>query len=381
MKLGLRIGLLVTAAGALAGCLTSNPNLEESESSDGEGSTASTEPTSGAVTTEPTTGPTTTADPTSDGPTTLDPDTTDTEPTDPTSDTDETSGPASCGDGNVCAQEAPAGWAGPVVWAETLTTDETPECPAAYPDLAFEAFDDLQAAPAECDCECGAASDVSCASISLEYHGTDSSCLTSEDEFLVSATGACNAGPNVGSSSRRWEAPQPGVTGGDCTPSATSMVPVASWSAASTLCGGVTPSEGSCEPSEVCVARPPETFEGRLCVWQAGALECPDGAYADRFLRHASIDDDRNCATCTCGDPEGDCNGNVILRPSNNCSGATGSGSVPLGGGCVLSADDVHSVEAGALSVSNVSCEPSVGTAIGEAEPDDPYTLCCLTVE
>lgn len=383
MRLGLRTGLLLTAAGALAGCLTSNPNLEESEGSAEAGSTASTDPSSGPTSSDPTSGPTT-AGPTTAGPTTVDPDTTDTEPTTggPTTDTDETTGPAGCGGGNVCVGEAPAGWAGPVVWAETPVSDERPPCPDAYPELEFEAFDDLQAAPADCDCECGAASGASCASVTLEYHGTDVACLTSEEEFTVLANGTCSTGPDITTTStRRWEAPQPGVIGGDCTPSAMSSIPPATWNAASTLCGGVMPSAGRCEASQVCVDRPPESFESRICVWQEGALECPDGAYEDRFLRHASVDDGRNCATCTCGDPEGDCNGNVILRPTTNCSGGAGSGSVAIGGGCAQSFDQVLSAEVGTLSVSNVACEPSVGTAIGEAEPDDPYTLCCLTVE
>lgn len=383
MRLGLRTALLLTTGGALAGCLTSNPNLTESGGSEGDGSTASTDPTAGltsgpSTTAGPSSGPTTTDAPTTDGPTTGDPTTTD---TDPTSDTDETTGPASCGAGNVCVAEGAAGWAGPVVWAETPTTDEPPDCPAAYPNLAFEAFDDLQAAPADCDCECGSASGASCASLTLEYHTTDSTCFSADDEFTVLANGNCTSGPNVSTSSRRWQAPQSGVTGGECASSSSSSIPEATWNTTSTLCGGATPASGVCEASEVCVDRPPETFEGRVCIWQPGELECPGSAYSDRFLRHAGISDGRNCATCTCGDPVGDCNGNIILRPSASCSSGTGSGSVPIGGGCILSVDNVDSAEAGTLSVNNVSCEASVGTAIGEAEPDDPYTLCCLTVE
>ncbi len=377
MRLGLRTGLLLTAAGALSGCLEPNPNLGESEGTAEAGSTASTDPTVGPTsgpTTTPTTGPTT--GPTTDGPTTVDPDTTegDTETTDP-SDTDETTGPASCGGGNICVAEAPAGWDGPVVWAETATTDEPPPCPDTYPELAFSASDDLQAAPAECDCECGTATGASCASISLEYHATDAACLTPNEEFTM--TGTCSTAPS-GANGHYWEVADPGVTGGSCVPAGTTDLPTASWNSASTVCGGVQPVTGVCEGRDTCIPGPPEGFEARTCVWQPGDLQCPDGAFEDRFVRHAGFTDTRNCQTCTCGNPEGECDGTVTMF--NSCSSSP-IGAVTIGGSCVSISPGVEGARYSTLSVNNVSCEASVGTAIGEAEPDDPYTLCCLTVE
>jgi len=388
MRLGLRTALLLTTGSALAGCLTSNPNLEPNESSAEDGSTAATDPTEGPTSgpsTTPTTGPTTGV-PTTDGPTTVDPDTTDTETTDP-SDTDETTGPASCGGGNVCVAEAPAGWAGPVVWAETPIADEAPECPAAYPELAFEAFDDLQAAPAVCDCECGTAGGASCATITLEYHNTDSACISPDDTYTINPSGSCTSGPSEGSG-RYWEVADPGVSGGSCTPSASVEIADVAWNSQSTVCGGATLDSGSCIADQLCVSQPAADFESRLCVWQVGDLECPAGSYSDRFTRHASFEDDRNCSTCTCGDPEGECSGTVQLYGQSNCTPLGGAGisaTVDIGGDCergvTTSSHIVESARAGSLTVSNVACEPSVGTAIGEAEPDDPYTLCCLTVE
>ena len=126
---------------------------------------------------------------------------------------------------------------------------------------------------------------------------------------------------------------------------------------------------------------PSDGFESRVCIWQEGSLECPAGGYSDRFVRHASEDDDRNCQACTCGSPEGECSGSVVLRSSNDCSGATPSLVVTIGGACSSNVGGtVSSASAGTLSVENVACEPSVGTAIGEAEPADPYTLCCLSL-
>ncbi len=381
MRLGLRTVLAGVIAGTAAGCLVTNPALtdtgeetDDTSTSGGASSGQSSEPTAGP-TTDPTTSVTT--GPTTTGPTTTDPDTTDTE--DPTSDT-ETTGPAACGSGHICINEAPAGWSGPVVWAETPTAEEAPSCPAAYPEPAFSAFDDLQAPPAECDCECGAATGVNCATITLEYHHADSSCIGApDDEFTILTNGNCNDGPASGAG-RYWEVPQPGVTGGDCLPSGTSEVPAASWASASTVCGGPSQGEGTCDAGLRCLPEPPAGFESRVCVWQPGELDCPSGDYSDRFIRHGDYADTRNCATCTCGDPTGECTGTVFLRSLGDCAGTVGL-SAAIGDGCDANVGNVESAEAGTLSVSNTSCEPSVGTAIGEAEPEDPYTLCCQAVQ
>ncbi len=379
MRLGLRSALLLTACGTLAGCLTSNPNLEEGEGSAEDGSTAGTDPTAGPTgltsTSTPTSGPTT-GEPTSDGPTTIDPDTTNT--TGPTTDTNDTTGPAQCGGGNVCVAAAPAGWAGPVVWAETPSSDDPPDCPDAYPELAFEAFDDLQAAPADCDCECGTAVGASCAPIVLEYHFTDPDCGTPDASYTMTAV--CASGPN-GLNGHRWQVDDPGVTGGSCTPVGTTNLPVAEWSSGSTVCGGAEAVAAVCDGGSSCVPLPPERFESRMCIWQAGDLQCPDSSFSDRFVRHAAVEDTRNCQACSCGSPEGECDGFVRLRSS--CPSGSQTGNLTIGSSTCASS--VGGGTGGAnyhtLSVNNVSCEPSVGTAIGEAEPDDPYTLCCMTVE
>lgn len=382
MRLGLWCGSLVLA-GSVAGCLTANPALTDSsgETEGDDGSTGSD--TSGSPTTNPSTtaGPTSSTDPSTTDGTTVDPDTTvgpDTD--DPTTDT-ETTGPAACGTGNVCAPEVPAGWAGPVVWAETATEDPQPACPEAYAELAFNAFDDLQAPPAECTCECGEPSGVNCANLTLEFHDGSSSCAGSaDDEYSIGALGACSAGPNIVQSNRYFEVEDPGVTGGSCTPMDSVQVPAAGFSQTSTVCGGVVAADGTCEVGEACLPVPPDGFESRICVWQEGDQECPAGGYADRFVRHAEFADSRNCTTCSCGTPTGSCEGNVVLWPSSNCSGMFIAGTVPIGGTCVQAADSVDSAEAGTLTVQDAACAPMGGVPTGEAEPDEPFTLCCMGV-
>ncbi len=362
-----------------AGCLTPNPALTDS-SGDSEGDDSTGSDTSGSSANPSTTaGPTSmTGTSTTEG-TTVDPDTTVGPDTDDPSGETETTGPAACGSGNVCAPEVPAGWAGPVVWAETATADPQPACPESYAELAFNAFDDLQAPPAECTCECGEPTGVGCAPLTLELHGADSSCIGAPDDTFTIVGSACNNLPNE-PSGQYWEVADPGLSSGSCTPMDSTAVPPAGFSQTSTVCGGAAIGEGECVGTETCVAAPPEGFESRLCVWQEGDLECPTGSYEDRFVRHADFSDGRNCTACTCGDPSGTCVGNVVLWPSPSCSGMLIAGMVSVGGSCVQAADSVNSAEAGTLSVEDASCAPSGGVPTGEAEPDEPFTLCCMSV-
>lgn len=377
---------MLAIAGA-AGCLTTNPALTDS-SGDSEGDDSTGSDTSGSPTTDPSTsaGPTSMTGTSTTEATTVDPDTTVGPDTDDSSGDTETTGPAACGSGNVCAPEAPAGWAGPVVWAETATADPQPACPESYAALAFNAFDDLQAPPAECTCECDEPTGTACGSLTLELHGTDSSCIGAPDDTFTILGGACNNLPNE-PSGQYWEVADPGLSSGSCTPMDSTAVPPAGWSQTSTVCGGAAIEDGECAGAETCVATPPEGFESRLCVWQEGDLECPAGSYEDRFVRHADFDDGRNCTTCTCDDATGSCSGAVLLWPGSNCTqgGQPGAaGSIDLDGGCeralTSSSYPVTAAEAGTITVGDASCAPSGGVPTGEAEPDEPFTLCCMSV-
>lgn len=367
MRLGFRPRLAMLV-GILTGCLSPNPNLPVDDTESGENSTSRDTSGDDGATAGLATAMSGTSGPTTDSVTT--------ETEDPSMDT----GSPSCGLGSVCAPEVPAGWSGPVIRAESLGDGEAPVCPDTFPDLAFDAYADLEAAEAECDCECGNAVGASCATPTLEFHGGNSSCVGGAfDEFSIGAS--CQQGPAVSASNRWWSVDQAGVSGGSCTPSGSVDVPQASWASQTTACGGAAAEEpDECDGAATCVPEPEQGFEPALCVWQSGDLECPDGAYVDRFVRHADFTDTRNCEACECGDPEGDCVGDIRLWPTNNCSGGIASGTVPIGAGCVQAVDSVSSANSGILSVASVACAPSPTTAIGEAQPNGPYTLCCLSL-
>ncbi len=382
------MGALLTVSSIAGGCTAPNPFLEDDGGATEESSsTGSPDPsTTAGPTGDPTTAPSTTGtDPTTQGPST-DPDTTVGETDDGSGDptTDDTSGPAACGGDALCVADPPAGWSGPVVWADVPVADDG-ACPDNFPEPAFEAFDDLQAPPAACDCSCGDPISVGCAAPVLEYHAGDSNCVSVNTDYEVSAFGTCNTSPNQ-SSGQYWEVQDPGVTGGSCAPTAEVTVPQAVWTSRSLVCGGASLVEGTCGGGETCLPTPPEGFEARVCVWQAGDLECPGGFDDGRFVRHAAIDDSRDCAACTCGNPTGECNGSVALWAESDCDYQFGvSGNIDIGGGCerglTATQYSVTAAEVSNLSVSNVSCEASVGTAVGEAEPEDPFTLCCRGLE
>ena len=376
--------------GLLPGCLTSNPALTDGGAGDSSGDTGGS-PSSGLATSGgpdsagtdvPETGDPPTGGVTSDPGKDTDPGTT-TDPgtsTDPGRDSDptETTGPAACGADNVCVEEAPAGWSGPVIWAEVPIADDSPSCPVAYPEAAFSAFDGLLAPPAECDCSCGGATGAACAAITLEAF-TNSSCSGSASStHAISGTSCQSISPPGGVI--RFQADDPGVTGGSCTPSATTDIPPATWEVSATVCGGASEVAGACEDGSTCLPRPEAGFESRVCVWQPGVLECPDSGFADRFIRHAAIEDDRSCLACECGAPQGECSGSVVISSASNCSISLGGATI--GGDCFEPfSGQLVAARGSGLSVGNVSCEPSVGTATGEAEPSDPYTLCCMTVD
>ncbi len=384
----MRIGLwgwgMVLGLGLTGGCTEANPFLMETEGSGSADTGSSTSATAGSTmssTTNSDTDPPTTTTATSVVTSTTDPDP-DTDPTEDTTGSDETDVAPGCDGGRVCVADPPGEWQGPVIWGDSPHDDGSLACPAAYPNLQLggEVFDELDAPPAECECSCGDASGVTCGEVTLEYHGEDSNC-GSPDQMFVMAPLNCTAAPS-GAPGHHWQVPAPGVDGGSCPPSLSETIPVSTWTSTTTLCGGGSSIPDVCDPGQQCVPGPAEEFESRVCIWQEGSIDCPRGiGYDDRFVRHQAIADTRACAACTCESPTGDCTGSVQLWNPTSCSAAP-TASVSLGGSCTatgnLAQNAVEGARLGTTFIQNTECEPSEGTAVGEAEPSEPITLCCL---
>lgn len=313
--------------------------------------TSTTDPgdPSGDVTTDPTTGPTT-GDPDTDS-----------------SGTDTGPAPDACDPAEICAPDAPPGWSGPA--AVYRGAAEPPPCPGALPTIGFTATDDLSAAAAACTCDCGDAQGFSC---SATVHEANSSCLLACfdcDNFTLD-DGQCTALPSADT----HFSVAPAVldtTGASCAPSATESIPEPSWNTQVQGCD--VPDEAATCDGGRCTAAPSDPYAA-MCIYTDGDAMCPEGSYTEREVVYTGLSDDRDCSACTCGAPQGSCNGTVYFQ--SGCGGlpilygTVGSGSC----GNVGQQHDFMSYGADP----DVGCAPSGGDPTGGAEGTGAITVCCL---
>jgi hypothetical protein len=157
-----------------------------------------------------------------------------------------------------------------------------------------------------------------------------------------------------------------------CLPSQPAVLPEAEWEADVFSCGGA--ELGDVCDAGVCTPRAPDGFAQQLCIYTQGDNTCPDGPYSERAVLFSTVQDDRGCTACECGDPPAiscagvfdlydgnDCTGNVVATgPSNGCTAAVGAGSIHVN----LDADTTCPV--------TTPSEPE-----GSAEPSGLFTFCC----
>ncbi len=255
-------------------------------------------------------------------------------------------------------------WNGPVV----LGQGSTPPACVSGKDPEFEAYSELIAPPAECDCSCGAA-DVECPETGTITNRGDPdafSCVMFVSPVWQDDVGpGCNNIPNaLDLSELVFFADQPAsLDGSSCAPSATTDVAEAEWTNAWSGCA-VDASEGRCD---VCAAH----IEG-TCIWQEGDVDCDVPGFSERTVLHTGIIDDRDCSLCTCDDPSGSCNADVTYRASDTCGLANvGSGQA---GDCI---DVEFARGANVQFFDTFACGASTVEAVGEAEPTGPITTCC----
>lgn len=282
-----------------------------------------------------------------------------------------------CAEGNSCLSAPPKDWQGPGIVALT-ERGNAPECPADHPDAVLTVRSDLSAVPATCDCDCAAATGVSCGSPQMT-HVNSGLCTAAGGITLSSPCTTIN--PLYGPSGR-YRAADPGLAGGSCAAIPTQNIEAAQFQTEITVCGGAM-AVGSCdERSESCLPDSSGLFE-RKCIWQQGDQACPaSNDYDVRFVYFSAVDDSRACTPCTCGTPQGSCEGEITLRTSSNCSGGLSGGMFPSDASCFTALR-------GGLSIAGVqwgppannmlegTCTPSSSSPTGEAQPADPVTFCC----
>jgi hypothetical protein len=114
-----------------------------------------------------------------------------------------------------------------------------------------------------------------------------------------------------------------------------------------------------------------------LCIHRNGVRDCPEGVFSEQSLYYPQIGDTRKCTDCTCGDPEGLCDGVVRTFQGSNCSSTLSNQFFP-NGNCVHGSPGVPAT----ANYSNngpqdPSCDPQGGQPTGETTPILPRTFCC----
>jgi hypothetical protein len=307
--------------------------------------------------------------------TSSDPDTsTSGDPDTSTSGADTTTGGPTCPETHTCIA-VPDEWTGPVLLRESEDPKAKVECPKTYPDDAVAGGADLEADAAECGCSCGDAAGSTCAlSTTLHHWGTDPTCSvgTPAESFNVFTT-ICNPLGEVIPSDSYFQVEPVLVEGGACAPEATLDVPPPIFGRTGTTCGGAEMLEG-CEDSEVCA---PRAEDESLCIWREGDEDCPEGFEGRRELYHQSLDDQRGCNECTCGEPVGLCDNASITMFVNVCNPPV-SGNIVASGEC-YPGSTLQGTQSVIFDVGdpNAFCVAGAAVPTGEATPIEPITVCC----
>lgn len=289
-----------------------------------------------------------------------------------TLDTSTTLGEPSCvAQGLTCVPVAPAGFSGPFAWLER-PADAPLACPAPFERELVEAFSELSAPAASCECECGPIGSAGCGDAAVTRLATTCVSAVQETQDLVPGCNQVGGAGWPSSSSFHFDAP---AKEGGCIPQPTVGLDPAAFLTRHLGCAGAFSTAG-CEPDELCAPPPGDPLQARWCVWQDGDAQCPAGDYAERTLLYRGFQDQRGCQQCTCTLPEGPCDGtSMVLYSSTNCS--TGPHVVApdtcLGG---FGGPNIT----GILHVGGTpptACESGTVVPIGDAAGIDPVTFCC----
>jgi hypothetical protein len=268
--------------------------------------------------------------------------------------------------------------------------DQAPECPQGSTTISYEGHDDL-VAPAICEaCTC--------------EPPTGSCALPSK---LTASTAACNIS---GGSSTSFNAPAP--WNGSCD--GTTQVP--GGAAHSLTIDPLTMTENGCAsgppiaakivslhwetfargcdvdlpdgPVDRSVCLPDDLLSPgfALCIFRDGEHDCPDDpgtVFTERHIFYQSVQDDRQCSTCTCGAPTGSlCKAQLSIYEGASCS-ASPLMSNPISSAIPACFDIVLPGQAlGSKSVESMiylpgTCPAMGGDASGNATKTEPSTLCC----
>ncbi len=283
---------------------------------------------------------------------------------------DGSGGGDACTHPSTCQPGAPAGWGGPSALFEARGSGDPPPCRDEFDTPALVGAHDLSVPPSSCTCECGAPSGVTCSeTLTIRAYGASAVCLGLLDEWDVDLD--CTDFGATYSSPSYWAVDPAVPLAGYCAATVESDIPDAKFEVQVALCS-LSAAVG-CGGADVCLP----ARDAPLCIWSSGDLACPPGGYQDRRLVYTSLDDSRDCARCTCSDPDTECVGaGVLLRSADDCS-AVQSGPIGAGDGCTSAPFPVSSGYVIPGEAQATGCTPSTGEVIGDAIGVGPVTVCC----
>ena len=267
----------------------------------------------------------------------------------------------------MCLAPLPAAWKGPVAFLE----DGQTECRGAFPTFVLAGESDLLGADAVCACACDDPAGQTCPAPTLHQHNTDD-CTPPNAGSMPMLTCSSVISPPPTAESMSIDADIP--TGGSCAAVPTVDVPVMS-SKARMLCASV--ELESCGEG-LCAAPPGAGYDRRLCIYAAGDVECPTAqGWVEKVVVFESVEDDRACEPCTCGDPEGGaCEGMSAVYSLNMCQNLKAE--IPHDGSCVdLGSAGYGSIDLDTPQVVGGQCAPGAVAPIGAVTGLQPTTVCC----
>lgn len=263
-----------------------------------------------------------------------------------------------------CGDPVPAGWSGPAAVYEG-SPGSAPDCPAEYPMRVLDGGTGVAGDPATCSaCSCDAPA-LTCTPGTIDAH-SQSSCNGNKSSISPDA-GACTPFSPSGS---YFEQSPPKVSMGPCAPhGGMKSLPAPTWKTEAVACaipGGVPPC--------FCPASPPIPFEGRTCVYRAGAHACPAQFPVARGWD--SPVDTRGCSPCACGPamPAVTCTVTTELFGDGQCQSALSNVGAP---GQCGGQTGVHSLLATPTFSATPSCAASGGTPEGDVTGAQAVTVCC----
>lgn len=264
-------------------------------------------------------------------------------------------------DGPAC-NPVPEGWEGPVALASASDPATLPACTTPFSGDVTDLFEGWhEPGPASCTCTCELTEEPFC--FGWVAHSPELGCVGFSNTTDV--THGCF---DIAFASTFFYAADPGET--MCDEHVVAEVPTIAWDQAIRLCDAEP--EAGCD-SAAC--DPPPGFETAACIHADGDLACPAGAYQERRLLYAGVDDTRGCSGCTCPDRAPTCIGaQLAIYPEPGCVGEPTT--IPPGDPC----RDVGGASLETVYTPMPEIAPIASTQpSGTATPRGPITLCCAS--